>query len=98
MIPMIAPSVGGVQMFVNHPQVVEALHEQEARFMHSQLRNVLPLGKTGQTKVRGAISELGGVQGLATLKSLAAGLPTFTIRFDFDGDFEVIEGNPIPSA
>ena len=44
-VPMIAPSIGGTQMFVNHPQVVTYLREQTAHFLITKVNHLLPLGK-----------------------------------------------------
>jgi rhodanese-related sulfurtransferase len=97
-VPMINPSIGGVQMFVNHPQVLSYLREHTARFLHQRVGHLLPLGKTDGDALAQAIPEIGGQQAMATLKALAAGLPVFDVHFDPDGAFDVSEGGRIPSA
>lgn len=95
-VPMLTPSVGGSQMFVNHPQVVAYMRAQVARFYESRANNLLPLGKGDGDKLTEAIPELGGVQAGETLRALAGGLPTFAIHFMPDGTISVSEGEPIP--
>ena len=95
-VPMIAPSIGGTQMFVNHPQVVSYLREQTAHFLSTKVAHLLPLGKSTPEKLAEAIPALGGDQALATLTSLAAGLPTFSAHFAHDGNIEVVQGESIP--
>jgi rhodanese-related sulfurtransferase len=94
-VPMIAPSIGGTQMFVNHPQVVSYLREQTAHFLKTRASHLLPLSKSDSQKLAELISELGARQASATLTSLAAGLPTFSIHFSLSGATEVVEGPPI---
>lgn len=96
-VPMVAPSIGGVQMFVNHPQVVTYLREQTARFLSSRVSNLLPIGKGDEQTLLNEIPELAGAQTLATLKALAAGLPVFDVHFGSLG-IEVAQGDDIPKA
>ncbi|MGF1468614.1 MAG: rhodanese-like domain-containing protein [Sandaracinaceae bacterium] len=96
-VPMLAPSIGGVQMFVNHPQVVTYLREQTARFLSSRVDHLLPIGKSHGDSLAQAIPELGGAQAMATLKALAGGLPTFSVHFGSDG-IDVQQGDDIPRA
>ncbi|MEO1339311.1 MAG: hypothetical protein AAFV29_26970, partial [Myxococcota bacterium] len=97
-VPMVAPSIGGVQMFVNHPQVVEYLRTQTARFLHSRVGHMLPLANTDANTFAEAIPKLGGAQAQATLQALAAGLPVFNVHFDGTGGFDVSAGGAIPVA
>jgi len=97
-VPMVAPSIGGVQMFVNHPQVVSYLREQTARFLSGRSAGLLPLGKDDGDRLLGAIPELGGAQTLATLKALAAGLPVFDVHFGADGAIDVTQSDDVPRA
>lgn len=97
-IPMIAPSIGGVQMFVNHPQVVAYLREQTARWLHARVGHLLPLGRADGDALASTIPEMGAAQAGATLRSLAAGLPVFEVHFAPDGAFEVGEADPIPGG
>ena len=97
-IPMLAPSIGGVQMFVNHPQVVAYFRAQTAQFFSTSATNLLPVGKGDGSKLAELLPELGGTQALATLKALAANLPLFGVRFAPDGKAEVTEEGSIPAA
>ena len=98
LIPMVAPSIGGVQMFVNHPEVVTYFRTQTSQFFSSTATNLLPVGKGDASKLAEIVPELGGSQALATLKALAAGLPLFAVRFGAEGAAEVSEEGTIPSA
>jgi hypothetical protein len=88
-VPMIAPSIGGVQMFVNHPQVVAYFRRQLARFLTSRVSGLLPLGNTDSRMIDEAISELGSTQLTATVGALAGGLPSYDVHFAADGRVEV---------
>jgi hypothetical protein len=96
-VPMIAPSIGGVQMFVNHPQVVAHLRQQTARFLHGPVGHLLPASARDAQQLDHAIPELGAVQTNATLQSLAGGLPVFDVHFEPAGAFQVTERDPIPT-
>ena len=96
-VPMIAPSIGGVQMFVNHPQVVEYLRDQNARFLSRRVSHLLPERELELGALTKTITELGGKQAGATLSALAAGLPVFTVHFEKGGAISVTEHDPIPS-
>ena len=97
-VPMIAPSIGGTQMFVNHPQVVAYLREQTAHFLTTNVNHLLPLEKGTEASFTEAIPTLGVEQAQATLTALAPGLPTFNVHFSHDGSIDVVEGDPIPTA
>ena len=88
-VPMLAPSVEGVQMFVNHPQVVAYMREQTARFFTSRVDHLLPLGKDDASAMGELLPELGATQAGATLSALAKGLPLFGIHFAPDGTVSV---------
>lgn len=96
-IPMVAPSIGGVQMFVNHPQVVSYLRTQTAQFLTQRVPHLLP-PTANYDRLAELIPSLGAEQGLATLKALAAGLPVFDVHFDRAGTFTVNQGSAIPVA
>jgi len=98
LVPMVAPSIGGVQMFVNHPEVVTYFRQQTSQFFSTGATNLLPVGKGDVGKLAEVVPELGGSQAMATLKALAAGLPLFGVRFSADGTAEVSEDGTIPSA
>ncbi|MEM1032114.1 MAG: rhodanese-like domain-containing protein [Myxococcota bacterium] len=97
-VPMVAPSIGGVQMFVNHPDVVAYFRAQTSRFFSRTASSLLPLGKHDEQKLAARVTDLGAVQALETLKTLAAGLPVFELRFAAGGPVEVTEGDTIPAA
>ena len=97
-VPMIAPSIGGTQMFVNHPQVLAYLREQTAHFLTANVNHLLPLGKGVNASFTEAIPALGVEQAQATLIALAPGLPTFNIHFSHDGSIDVVEGDAIPTG
>jgi hypothetical protein len=97
-VPMIAPSIGGTQMFVNHPQVVTYLREQTAHFLTTKVNHLLPLGKGVDASLTEAIPLLGVEQAQATLTALAPGLPTFNVHFSHDGSIDVVEGDAIPAG
>jgi rhodanese-related sulfurtransferase len=94
-VPMIAPSIGGLQMFVNHPQVLAYLREQTAHFLVNRAGRVLGLSERASTDLFEAIPAIGQVQAEATLEALAAGLPVFVAHFDRDGAVRVEEAGHI---
>lgn len=94
-VPLIHPSVGGVQMFVNHPEVLGYMRRQTSHFLSARVDNLLPLGKNDAPRLEVTIPELGGEQATATLLALANGLPTFGAHFERDGFVTVTEGDPI---
>lgn len=97
-IPMIHPSVGGLQMFVHHPQAIAALRIQTAQFMHNELGQILSLNRTHSGQLREVITKLGAEQTLATFKALAGGLPIFSLHFDGVGGFTLEENGHVPVA
>jgi rhodanese-related sulfurtransferase len=97
-VPMIAPSIGGTQMFVNHPQVVAYLRQQTAHFFSTRVSNLVPLAKDGQARLSETISALGAEQAGTTLAALASGLPTFDVHFATNGNISVIEGPTIQAG
>ncbi|HJL18091.1 MAG TPA: rhodanese-like domain-containing protein [Sandaracinaceae bacterium LLY-WYZ-13_1] len=97
-IPMIAPSIGGVQMFVNHPQVVAYLRQQTAHFLANRVASLLGLEEGMEAKLLEEIPKIGDVQAGATLAALAAGLPVFNVHFGRDGKAAVHEEGSIPAS
>ncbi|MFK7998365.1 MAG: rhodanese-like domain-containing protein [Polyangiales bacterium] len=97
-IPMIAPSIGGVQMFVNHPQVVSYLRQQTAHFLANRVASLLGLSADAESELLKKIPEIGAVQAQATLVALAAGLPVFTAHFERDGRVQVSASGHIPES
>ncbi len=94
-VPMIAPSIGGVQMFVNHPEVVAYLREQTAHFLVHRIGALLGVTETEQGALLEQIPQIGAAQAGATLKELAAGLPVFDAHFGRDGRVKVTEAGHI---
>jgi rhodanese-related sulfurtransferase len=79
-IPLVSPNVGGVQMFVNHPQVTSYLRRELA----ASLCEAGACSLT-DTALMAAIEHLGSLQAAQTLGRLAKGLPVFEIKFDLTG-------------
>lgn len=96
-VPLITPSIGGVQMFVNHPQVVVHMREQTTRFLSGPASELAPTGSKDAAALTTEIARLGAAQAEATLGALAPGLPVFGVHFGPKGQFEVTEHAPIPS-
>lgn len=94
-VPLIAPQVGDVQMFVNHPQAIAFLRDQMVQVLEPRA-DLLPLSGGSGSKLTDAIRELGGQQAGMTLKLLAAGLPIFGLHFAPDGTLTVTEEGTIP--
>jgi rhodanese-related sulfurtransferase len=95
-VPMIAPSVGGVQMFVNHPQVASYLRRHTAHFFHASAASLLPVGKGDARRLSEVVADLGAQQAGHTLSALAAGLPIFTAHFAADGPVRVEAAGHVP--
>lgn len=95
-IPMIAPSISGVQMFVNHPQVVSYLRDQTAHFLVNRVGPLLGLEYRAEQELIERIPQIGEAQANATLATLAAGLPVFKANFDRSGAVTVSEAGSIP--
>jgi hypothetical protein len=79
-VPLISPSVGGVQLFVNHPQVTSFLRRELAAFLCE-----IGAATCDDDALTDAIEQLGTAQAGMTLTRLAKGLPVFDIRFDLAG-------------
>ncbi|HEU0036034.1 MAG TPA: rhodanese-like domain-containing protein [Kofleriaceae bacterium] len=92
-IPLVSPSVSGVQMFVNHPQVTAFLRRELAAFLCE-----IGAAPPPEADVVDAIEQLGAVQARVTLGRLAGELPVFEIRFDHDGKAAVEPRGVIPTA
>lgn len=91
-VPLVSPSVGGVQMFVNHPQVTSFLRRELAASMceHGVSDN--------EDALYAEIEALGAAQAAQTLGRLAGGLPIFEIRFDRDGNHTVEARGTVPRS
>ncbi len=91
-VPLISPAcgLGGVQIFVNHPQVAHFLREQIARFFTTQA-HLAPLEEEDLPRLLAEIDRLAEIHLAATLSELARGLPIFDVVFRDTRDFEVVE-------
>jgi rhodanese-related sulfurtransferase len=89
-VPLVSPNVGGVQMFVNHPQVTSFLRRELAAALVE--RGIT----TNEDALCAEIEALGGAQAGQTLGRLAGGLPIFEIRFDGDGNHTVAARGAVP--
>lgn len=75
-IPTISPTIGDVQMFVNHPQAALFMRKETARYMADVTGWELDLEEfIKQTE------QIGNKQLVATIGHLADGLPIFTAHF-----------------
>ena len=90
-VPLVSPSVGGVQIFVNHPQVTSFLRGELAAFLCE-----IGAASCEHDHLTDAIEKLGAAQASMTLGRLARGLPVFEIRFDLDGRPRVEQRGTIP--
>jgi hypothetical protein len=88
MVPVVSPSYGGVQIFVNHPEVSRFLRRQAARFL---VRTCTLADGLEPEALAETLCALGQAQADATLGALAPGLPVFDVSFDDAEHFEVAE-------
>ena len=93
-VPLVAPSIAGRQMFVNHPDVASFLRRQLARWM-SQQGDLLPSVPAAAALFE-AMQTLHQQQLMATLGELAAGLPIFDVTVFPDGRSEVKQSGAVP--
>ena len=96
-VPLVSPSTGRQQMFVNHPQVSGFLRKELVEFLVQQ-DDVVTLTPAQREGLLGEVNALGQQQIMATLKQLAAGLPIFTVTFGKDGEVVVDEVGNVPGA
>ncbi len=85
-VPLVAPSISGRQMFVNHPHVARFLRRQLARWISRQEDLCTPVSASALFE---AMEALHGQQLAATLGELAAGLPVFDVTVHPDRPAEV---------
>jgi rhodanese-related sulfurtransferase len=90
-VPLVSPSVGGLQIFVNHPQVTSFLRRELAAFLCE-----IGAATCKNDQLTDAIEKLGAAQATMTLARLARGLPVFEIRFDLGGRPRVEQRGTIP--
>jgi rhodanese-related sulfurtransferase len=95
MVPLVAPSISGRQMFVNHPDVAVFLRKQTARWLAQQ--GDLCDAPPNAAALFDEMQKLHQVQLMATLGELAAGLPVFDVTVHPDGRAEVKRSGQIPA-
>lgn len=92
-VPLVSPSIGGHQMFINHPDVT--------RFLRGQMAQWLALNQDLFT-VPTVSALFDAMQGLhekqlaATLGELAAGLPVYDVTVQLDGRSDVKLAGHVP--
>jgi rhodanese-related sulfurtransferase len=86
-IPLISPSVGGAQAFVNHPDVCGFLRAQLAEWLSLQT-DLVSLPGGGVAALVAEIDRLAAIQLGHTLGALAGGLPVYDVIFE-DGAIDV---------
>ena len=87
-VPLVSPSCGGTQMFVNHPQVSEYQRAQLVGFLRQQ-EDVIAISAAEAEALQTEMRSAAAAQMGATLGKLAAGLPIYEIAFGRDGNFHV---------
>ncbi len=87
-IPLVSPSTGAQQMFVNHPQVASFLRHELVEFLALQ-SDVVALDAAHKAALHAEVEALGGQQLGQTLQRLAKGLPIYTVTFRRDGAVDV---------
>ena len=95
-LPLVSPSTGRQQMFVNHPQVSNFLRDELIEFI-AQQDDVVALTSGELEALHGEVASLGQQQLMATLTRLAAGLPIYQVRFGRSGDVGVEAQGHVPS-
>jgi rhodanese-related sulfurtransferase len=94
-IPLVSPSTGSQQMFVNHPQVAAWLRRELVEFLALQ-DDVVDLRAGRREALLAKVERLGQQQLLATLQRLAPGLPIYTVTFRRDGTTDVTFDGHVP--
>lgn len=94
-VPLVAPSISGRQMFVNHPDVASFLRRQMARWLSQQ--HDLCAAPPPTAALFEAMQALHQQQLGATLGELAAGLPVFDVTVDPEGRATVKHSGAIPA-
>ncbi len=95
LVPLVAPSISGRQMFVNHPHVASFLRKQMAKWLVQQTD--LFASPPSAAALFEAMQVLHHQQLLATLGELAAGLPVFDVTVNPDGQATVKQSGSIPT-
>jgi hypothetical protein len=87
-VPLLSPNVGGLQMFVNHPQVASQLRSHVTEFL-LRVESLLPAVPSSRAALSEQVEVLGQRHLEATLGALAAGLPVFEVQFHGGDEFTV---------
>lgn len=94
LVPLVAPSIAGRQMFVNHPHVASFLRRQTAKWL-TQQRDLVASPPT-PAALFDAMQALHQQQLMATLGELAAGLPIYDVTVNPDGRSDVKLAGSVP--
>ncbi|UJR82307.1 rhodanese-like domain-containing protein [Sandaracinus amylolyticus] len=94
-VPLVSPKGMGTQMFVNHPQVVDALRVETASFLCEQ-GDLVPIDESRREALLAEMSALSQVRMMATLGRLAKGLPIYDLTFDRRGRVSVEHVGHVP--
>lgn len=92
-VPLLSPSVDGLQMFVNHPQVAKQLRSHVSEFL-LRVEDLLPAVPSNRNALVETVYALGQKHLEATLSVLAAGLPMFEVQFHGGEEFTVTQLAP----
>jgi rhodanese-related sulfurtransferase len=92
-IPLVSPSVGGGQVFVNHPRVTMRMRKYLAQFL--ALQSDICRGPIDAEELHVEMERLGSVQLGRTLGELAKGLPIYDVVFNGADKVEVREGGVV---
>lgn len=96
-LPLVSPSTGGQQLFVNHPQVASFLRNELVEFL-AQQTDIVSLTTAQKAQLQIEVQSLGQQQLMATLSRLAGGLPLFNVRFGSAGDVAVEAAGHVPDG
>ena len=96
-LPLVSPSTGGQQLFVNHPQVASFLRNELVEFL-AQQTDVVRLTPAQKAQLIVEVKSLGQQQLMATLSRLAGGLPLYNVRFGNGGDVVVEAAGHVPNG
>ena len=94
-IPLVSPSCGGTQMFVNHPDVARALRRNVVEFLR-RTRGPVSIEDDRVERLQEEVERLARRQLGLTLGHLAKGLPVYTVRYLDQTHFEIEATGTIP--
>lgn len=92
-IPLVPPALGGVQMFVHHPQVTDYQRVEIAHWLST--RPELPALRERSAEILDAMRSLAGRQMGVTLRHLAKGLPIYRAIFHTDRSVDVVPAGTV---